>query len=241
MQPDTYPQELSEQVEYIMRCAVDLLMRLDTQGVAVRESAKKTYGLLLEAHMLLTGVIQSALLRKNLMPGKTSESTAHRLWLIASFIQGIGLCETAISEGFYFQAAALLRQELETVAAINEVNSGVRMNRRNPNVHHVPWSLGQLYGILSEAAHVSETGILQSLLAMAPQGQAAPVTIEPEFNEVIANKFYGLHVTLLSLLCLALEQLYEDLYGEGLSELESKMLVTAIDFLVKEDALSLAE
>jgi len=241
MKPDIDQSELSEQIEYIMRCAADLLAGLKVQGVAVRESAKTTYGLLLDAHMLLTGVIQSALRRKSLVPGKPSEPTAHRLLLIASFVQGIDLCETAITEGFYFQAAALLKQELETVAAISEAKSGVRANRRTPNVSHVPWSLGQLYGVLNNAAHVSETGILQSLLEVEPQGQAAPVTIMPVFNEVMANKLYGLHVALLTLLCLALHQLYEDLYGEGLTEIEIKMLAIVVDFLVKEDVLSLAE
>jgi len=212
-------------------------MRLEKQGKLVRESAKQTYGLLLDAHMLLTGVIQSALVRKSGVAGKTSDVIAHRLWLIASFIQGIDLCETAISEGFYFQAAALVKQELETIAAINEVNSGVRTNRRTPNVNRVPWNLGKLYGALNDVAHVGETVILQSLLSMAPRGPVAPVTIEPRFNEIIANQLYGLHVALLALLCFALGQLYEDLYGEGLTGTEVKMLLAALNHLIKEDVI----
>ena len=91
MKPDTYPPELFEQVKYILGCAVNFFTKLETQAATVRTAAKKTYGRLLDAHMFLTGIIQSALLRKNLVPGKTSEPTAHRLQLIASFIQGIGL------------------------------------------------------------------------------------------------------------------------------------------------------
>lgn len=107
--------------------------------------------------------------------------------MIASFVQGIDLTETSISEGFYLQAAALLKQELETVAALVEVRGGKRNEKRTPNVGVVPWNLGQLYGSLNEAAHVSESSVLQTILGMKQMGSALPVAMEPGYRKETAE------------------------------------------------------
>ena len=67
--------------------------------------------------------------RRNLQPGSTSPEVSAGLKLVASFFQGVDITETAISEGLYGQAAALLRQELETIAALEEVELGRRRGR----------------------------------------------------------------------------------------------------------------
>lgn len=229
--------EVRALVERLGRLAVELLAHLREKGAGIREQAKFGYGKSLEGHMLLTGAIRSALLRHNGKPGKTSESASKRLLLIASFVQGIDTVETSISEGFYVQAAALLKQELETIAALAEVRTGKRQDQKTPNVGAVPWSLGQLYGSLNEAAHVAEAKVLQAIVGMKQIGDAVPVAMEPIYQKETANNLYSLHVALLALLAAELDSLHVDLYGIGLDDGEKRALLIAIEFLIADGFL----
>ena len=185
----------------------------------------------------MVGTMHAALMRQNSRPGNTSEETSKRLLLLASFVQGIDLCESSISEGLYLQAAALLKQELETIAAIEEVKVGRRQDGRSPNVAYAPWSLGQLYGALNDAAHVGNGGVLQSVLGLVPQGDVSAVAMVPKFSSEIARKLFGLHVALVTWACWELDSLHKDLYGEGLVQSEYEMISFALRALQDEGVL----
>jgi len=90
----------------------------------VRDKSLAAYGRLTEAHMLATGAIGSALWRVNYKRSlERQETTADdRSALIASFVIGLDIIETAITEGCYLQAATILRQEMETLAALDEID-----------------------------------------------------------------------------------------------------------------------
>lgn len=49
-------------------------------------------------------------------------------------MQGIHLCEEAIVEGLYLQAATLLRQEHEIISAVQELGIGRRRDGKTPHV-----------------------------------------------------------------------------------------------------------
>lgn len=223
--------KLKVSVEAALRSASELLGNLIGEGAKNRELAKAAYGPELEAHALLTGTLHLALMRQNGRVGKTSAEISQRLLLLASFVQGIDLCESAVSEGFYLQAAALLKQELETMSAIEELKQGRRRDGKTPNVAYAPWSLGTLYGVLNDVAHVGKGVVLESVLAMAPRDEARPVAMTPQFNSNVAKHLFAVHTALLCWACWELDSLHNDIYGQGLSPEETQMLFIAVQHL----------
>src|SRR5260370_21266222 len=82
-------------------------------GDYVGEQSKAAYRRLVEAHLLITGVLATGLLRINGKITSITEGGEERNALFASYVIGMDLCERAIEEGRYLQAHALLRQEME--------------------------------------------------------------------------------------------------------------------------------
>ncbi|EIJ82682.1 hypothetical protein [Bacillus methanolicus] len=157
--------------------------------------------------------------------------------LIASFIQGIDLCETTISEGLYAQAANLLKQELETIAAIEEFIIGNRKDGKTPNVRFVNWDMGRIYGELNKVAHVSERKVLDPLYQMECSCSSNPVSILPVYKKEISRKLYALHVSFIIQVAKHLIDLYNELYNEKATATEYLMLVGAMKRLEDEGFL----
>lgn len=189
----------------------------------VRLQSKKVYGPLMDAHWLAISVIANAISKVSGKPGKADPSLAQLLSLSASFIQGIDICESAISEGLYVSAAALLKQEMETVAAIDEVRRSVRISGKTPNVKMFG-KLSVLYGDLNKIAHVSDSNLMQQLITLKLSESTAGAPILPVFNEELAKLFYGLHVALMAMLAIQIESILIDLYGIGYNNLQKRML-----------------
>jgi hypothetical protein len=99
----------------------------------IREQWKKDAGDLIDAHMFATSVVANMTSRiSGRRFERQSKEIEGRLTLTAQFIQGIEICEVAISEALYSQAAALLKQELETLAAIDEFEKVISTTSRTP-------------------------------------------------------------------------------------------------------------
>ena len=229
--------DAKETAEKLLESATRLLGYQVALGVENREKAKMSYGRILDAHMTVTGAIGSALVRNDGVRLKIVGNSQRQIVLIASFIQGINIVECAISEGYYIQAAALLRQELETIAALEELKSGTRKDERTPNVKHVPWSLGRLYGDLSKATHAADHDVLQQTLApdrsLLPEDTTG-VMMTPHFRRETAWRMMGLHVSLLILVAVHLDSHYESVMGSGLTEMEASALHRAQQMLLDE-------
>jgi hypothetical protein len=242
MQEDSQPSEDDfRKAEGILKSGIDLLSSIEKSRSEIREKSKLEYGSgLLDAHLLVTGVLHETLSRKSLIPGKTNKSITNRRVLIVSFIQGIPICEEAISEGLYVQAAALVRQELETVAAIEEVIENVREDGKTPNVKHVPWQMNRLYGELNTATHVSDHRYLAEIYRAEERGDAKPVSVIPTYREGAARNLYAIHVGLLIQVAMHLHEVQVEAYGEdegGLKEYELMMIMRAADILNEEGLL----
>lgn len=218
--------------------AIRILESIKKQQIDIREESKENYGLLLDAHLAALSVIGSCILRTNLKPGKTNESISGRLVLIASFIQGIDLCETAISEGLYAQAAALLKQELETLAAIEEFLAGNRRNGVTPNVRNLKWDLNKVYGALNNVAHVSHRESFEPLYQIKQLGEASPVSIDPVYKKDISRYLYALHVSIMIQISRLLLDLLREMYDEEPRELDKVSLVGAVKRLEEEGFIS---
>jgi hypothetical protein len=161
----------------------------------IRERWKKDAGDLIDAHMFAASAVASLTTR---FSGKRfeqqSKSLEGRMSLTAQFIQGIDICEVAISEALYSQAAALLKQELETLAAIDELEKDRRKDGKTPNIGNGAMSaFGPIYGDLNNIAHVARDDIARKLVVFQRGEICGPTTI-PQYDEALARFLYGYHV-----------------------------------------------
>jgi hypothetical protein len=86
-------------------------------GDKVREQSKAAYRRLVDAHLLITGVLATGLLRTHGKIIPITDNSDERNALFASYVIGMEACKRTIEEGRYLQAHALLRQEMETLAS----------------------------------------------------------------------------------------------------------------------------
>ncbi len=222
-----------DEVKKAVEEGLQLLGRQKQVGQKVREQSKGVYGRLMDAHCLAMSVIASATSPMSGKPGKSDPDLAHMLSLSASFIQGIDICETAISEGYYVSATALLKQEMETIAAIAEVRNKTRRTGSTPNVK-VFGKLAVLYGDLNRVAHVADSDLMQQLVRIEVSEQQAGAPLFPVFNADQAKFLYGLHVSLLAMIALEVGAILEELYGAGLRDFETVMLARVARILQDE-------
>ena len=199
-----------------------------------REKSKEGYGLMLDAHLSVIGVIGNVLYHKQLCPGKTNESISGRMCLLVSFIHGIDICESSISQGLYVQAAALLKQEMETIGAINEYTKERRIDGRTPNISNVDWGLNRLYDELNKLAHVANRHVLNPLFQTEVNEKVKPVSITPIYDKLISRRLFGMHIALLIQLARCLETLHKDMYEETFTENEYVLLNGAHMRLIDE-------
>ncbi|MEP7452800.1 hypothetical protein [Phyllobacterium sp. SB3] len=200
---NSFDAALKSHQERLIDAAATLYAVQKIQGDAVREQSHAAYGKILDAHMLVAGVLGSALLRANgkILPMDSDKD--QRTALFASFIIGVSICEDAIAEGRYLQAHALLRQEMETIAQLKAVRSGRRKSKGSPNVTSLGESLARMYGSLSIATHLSH----HSVMSMATHWEEADLTDAPNgtkatrqfplLDKDASRRAFGLHVFLM--------------------------------------------
>lgn len=173
------------------------------EGNKVKESTQKAYKRLVDAHMLLTGVIGAALIRTN---GKISEHTStskERTALFASFVIGLSPFEDTLANGQYLQAHALLRQEMETVAQLKAIRLGKVRAKKTPNVSVLEQSIARLYGGLSDAAHVAAHEIVHAATSyefdetVILPGPTSGTRYFPAFDEGLSRRSFALHLMLI--------------------------------------------
>jgi hypothetical protein len=175
--------------------AVTMYSVQKTSGDKVREQTQGAYRRLRDAHLLITGVLATGLLRTNGKIVRAADGTAERSALIASYVIGMVCCERAIEEGRYLQAHALLRQEMETLAQLKAVSRGSRNETRPPNIAVLEESLRRFYDELSGAAHVSKHYIVQAATEYATIAMdTSAVRHFPAFDEGLARRSFTLHL-----------------------------------------------
>ena len=213
----------------------------------VRHKSLDAYKRLTEAHMLSTGAIGSALWRVNGKRSLSEQETADndRSALVASFVIGLGIVEETITGGYYLQAAALLRQELETLAALAEIDLGTRQEGRVPNVRSIE-QVKHLYGDLSAAAHVANRNILELATSRLKPLDGIPTDTVvtryiPAFDETIARRLYSTHILMMLLLAEQLDANIARSHGEGMTELERNCLQAALRILFEEKCIDLID
>lgn len=212
-------------------------------GEKVREHSKMAYRRLVDAHLLITGVLSAALLRINAKIIPTTDALVERNALFACYVIGLEACERAIEEGRYLQAHALLRQEMETVAQLKSVAAKRRNQNRSPNVAVLDKSLARLYDDLSSAAHVSKHHLVRAATEWEVPGDNLPGPTSgtryfPAFVEELARRSFGLHLTLTLRF---IEELSIDLHeqhgDDAFTEREAEAIDVAVRLMIAEGVL----
>jgi hypothetical protein len=152
--------------------------------------------------------------------------------LSAQFIQGIEVCEVCIVEGLYIQAAALLKQEVESIEALYEYSQGTRKRGKTPRVSGRLKGFGRTYGELNDLAHVSKNDILQSVLHYESSKYSGP-SISPVYNSELTKKFYATHIYLIVELSRANSLLFDEVFSESLNEEEMSLIFGALKILIE--------
>jgi hypothetical protein len=185
-------------------------------GAEIRERSKRAYGhCLLDARLQLIGLATEVVKLRAGEAGKTDESLSERLALVVAALQGAGPIESLISEGQYIKAAATLRQDLELLARLRELDAGIAKTGKVANIKSMPAGTGRLYGFLSGIAHVSQPDVVNDLLGRVHVSeQALGIAVVPQFSEDSAVGLYETHVWQLTELVRELVHLHIALYDE---------------------------
>lgn len=220
--------------------AVDLMTIQMQVRVGVRERWKKDAGGLIDAHQLAFSAIASMVTRfSSKRFEKQSNSIEGRMSLIAQFVQGIEICETSISEGLYSQAATLLKQELETLAAIDEFEKDCRRDGSTPKIGMgITQGFGPVYGDLNNIAHVSRHELAKELVTIE-HGELCAPSLVPKYNCKLARFLYGNHVYFIIAISKQLSRIFEEVFDKGSSKEEAKWQASATMILLKEKVIEL--
>lgn len=161
-----------------------------------------------------------------------SEDSSKRLSLTANLIQSSTIVEYLISSGYYFASAAVLRQQMETLARLIELRKGKPISgKRPPNVNVLPFKLAQNYGRLSELCHTSG-GELLSCFADSPDGDDV-AKVRPSYREEWARGFLFIHIAHMVALALEIDILHREIHpSRNLANIEQEINAIA-DVLVR--------
>ncbi len=193
--PTTPPIELSERAQYFW--IAHRVMRESATKAAVAE-----LGEIAEAYALALHVVASASSRAENKFAEYTPASARRDSILAGYTVGLTLVEHAILGGYNAQAATLVRQELEAIAALQEIRIGARKECKTPNVRHVPSVPGSLYGDLSNAAHFSDSTTLRTITAYRGEIEDAPGPtamwlLSPQHIPETTRRLFALHTLLV--------------------------------------------
>ena len=214
--------------------AVEFLNRQQVVRAKNRVKFRKDAKGFLAAHEFALSAVTSCLER---FKGRTWSDELDRI-LVANasqvsqfsslFLQGVDLCEVAIAEGLYGQAAILIRQHLEILGGIDEVWLGKRNPRSTPKVSSLPLDLRQHYGELSEIGHAAVPEFLHALFTRS-SGKLIGSSMEPQYNREIAIFLYRLEIAALLHLASRQNECLTKCYDDGFNMAELEMLKGAIE------------
>jgi hypothetical protein len=222
----------------------DLLAAQISAGKICRNSSVDHIGDALYAYILGVGVIGRAASRHDGKSYPGEERKQRKMTLFAAFIQSINPAEVTLFEGFYLQAAALIRQQLECLSALEELESGSRKDGKTPNVKNAPWGLNSHYGSLSKFAHSSDHIFLSNVLCLNINDHGSDtqyISLVPVFNGKLFQSLFTLHCSLVLLVAAQLLFHYQDMSGDPIVDQEYQTLIIAQKILINQGLLTQVE
>ncbi|HEX3044992.1 MAG TPA: hypothetical protein VHY08_09560, partial [Bacillota bacterium] len=129
-----------QEIEEFLNKGLSFEERLLQASALIREQSKHAYPYnLLDARLCLLSIYYHLIGHwKSSIPDTPKEHFSERMQLILIFFQGVDLTETAISEGQYLKAAAMLRQDQGILARLQELSSESVQNGRLPSLKNSP-------------------------------------------------------------------------------------------------------
>lgn len=200
----------------------------------IRDQSQATNKNLIEAHRLALSAVISYRQRIQGIPyDALDDSIRQRSFLVAQFLQGTEITESAISDGLYAVAANLLKQELETIVAIDEIQAGRRRDGRTPNMQNAQNKLKHMYDELNDVAHPSKSDIVELVSSRSGEETYGPSQI-PQFRRELYEWLYGRHALLLLYLLYRMKPLFLEVFEVDLNEEEESFAKSALRHLEKE-------
>ena len=189
-----------------------------TMSAATFQAAAGEINDILEAYRLAIEIIASAASRTQGTYQRSNADAARIEGVLSGFIVGLTLVEYAILNGYTAQAAALVRQELDAVAALEEIKVGHRIDGKTPNIRHLPNIPGRVYSDLSELTHFSRSSALRSVGQYRGEDPDAPENTEqwllsPQHVPNTTKQLFALHTVLLLHFALHQSAHYASLQG----------------------------
>jgi hypothetical protein len=183
-------------------------------GTRVAQQAKAIYGN--NAYFLerAVGLLARTLLCKASKKGSASPETGKKMLLIVTYFQGCGFTERLIAEGQYAKAAAALKQDLEILTRIKEIDAGEAQTGKTPQMRHAPKGSSRLYGELNKVAHPANEALLHSHLEQVVTGGIRGVSPFPIFRVSTVRNEFALHCWICYAICHAGVQVLLENYGE---------------------------
>ena len=195
----------------------------------IREASKRGYKReWLDARLLLLSMIAKLFASKSGVPGATNADRSDRILLIGSFLQGVAVTETLVSEGQYIKAAAVLKQDYEILTRIRETKVGAAKVGQNPQVRHAPEGSQHFYGDLNKIAHPSNPHVIADLLHVHEVGDVVGPTYVPRYIPETANSLYELHVWLLLEIAREIVLLFFEMYDADDPSIRSALFEMAV-------------
>jgi len=217
-----------------------MISRLQKRDM-IRRQSEEAMKALMVAHNKILSAALSLLNRASEKEFDIEGTTlSEQMHLIAQFLQGIDLTMQSILTGCYHQAANLLKQETEILAAIEECTKGLRKEGRTPNVGNNLMSFREKYGELNDIAHPSRTEIVQ-MLTTFHEGDALGPTIDPEFDLKLGCNFFGYHTFLLVKVSWKMDEAFRSALSIQLDDVEAAMIMEGFSTLASEGQISIPE
>ena len=141
--------------------------------------------------------------------GFVSSNVSERMALVAQYAQGVACCEELIIQGLYTQAAALLKQEMELIEAIEEIVAGNRKDGATPRIRILK-NYGKIYGYLNEISHVSVKNISINIASYEIASKTG-AAIVPVHKEQLSEQMLVWHTIFLLIFTSQAAQLFDEI------------------------------
>lgn len=193
---------------------------------------------LINSRIILASILYDIIKVKEGIPGNTNHSVAQILHLISTYIQGFGVTEDLIFAGQYTKASALIKQEYEILARINEIKKNKAKIGETPNVKFAPKGSQRIYGKLNKISHPSNPNIISGLLRHYNDGAINGVNVIPKFDKSYSLELYKSHLYIAFEITKESILILTELYGDKIIEKLNRIKVFHYFKYVKEKLIS---
>lgn len=207
--------ELTDSENDCIRKGRELVAAVAGAGKRVAQHARSLYGQ--DAFFLerSVGLLARTMLCKAGQKGAATPELGHKITLIATYFQGCATTERLIAEGQYAKAAAALKQDLEILTRISEIDAGAAQVGKTPHMRHAPEGSARIYGDLNKVAHPFNEGLLHRHLEQIATDGIRGVSPFPIFREQTILNEFKLHCWICYSFCHASVFVLLQNYGEN--------------------------